>query len=250
MPLHIKQFPDANAISRAAAMMGADAIRSAIVRDGSATVVLATGASQVAVLATLIKAEDIDWTKVTAFHLDEYIGIPETHPASLRRYLYDHFVDRLPQPVSFVPIDGMADVDDEMRRVSDLIANRRIAVCFAGIGENGHLAFNDPPANFETADPYISVMLDQGYRERQWRSGVFPALRDVPERAISMSIQHIMKSDLIVVPAFGMHKARAVKDAVEGPISPLHPASILQNHAHAFLLADADAASQLTQFKT
>ncbi|WP_439499433.1 glucosamine-6-phosphate deaminase [Bosea sp. (in: a-proteobacteria)] len=240
-------LPDKQALGAEAAALGASAIREALARDGQATIVVATGASQFDTLTHLVAADGIDWSKVTAFHLDEYVGLSEAHPASFRRYLRERFVAPLGGKVAFIPVDGEGDPEQEARRLNELIAGRRIAVCFAGFGENCHLAFNDPPADFETEAPYIVVTLDEACRRQQFGEGWFPSLEDVPERAISMSIRQILKSELIVLSVPDERKARATRDALEGPVSPLHPASILQTHKNTALFLDPPAASLLTR---
>lgn len=234
-------------LGRQAAALGAEAIRAAIARDGAASIIVATGASQFEMLSHLVKAEGIDWSKVTAFHLDEYVGLPETHPASFRRYLNLRFLAPLNNAPAFVPVDGEGDVQANVTKLNSLIAGRRIAVCFAGIGENCHLAFNDPPADFDTEDPYIVVALDEACRRQQFGEGWFPSFEAVPQRAISMSIRQIMKSELIVLSVSDTRKAEATKAALEGPISNLSPASILQKHPRTVLFIDPAAASLLTR---
>jgi glucosamine-6-phosphate deaminase len=232
-------------IGRVAAELGGKAIREAIARGGSGTVVVATGASQFKTLARLTADRSIDWTCVTAFHLDEYVGLPESHPASFRRYLRERFFEPLGGAVSFHPVNGDSDPHAEARRLGELIRHRQIDVCFAGIGENCHLAFNDPPADFGTEEPYIVVTLDEACRRQQLGEGWFPSLAEVPERAISMSIRQIMRSRLLVLSVPDERKAAAVRDVLEGPVTREHPASIIQNHPAAVLLLDAGSASLL-----
>jgi glucosamine-6-phosphate deaminase len=231
---------------RAAAEEGAENLRAAIRAQGEANIILATGASQFAVLEALVAAPDIDWSRVTAFHLDEYVGLPVSHPASFRKYLRERFVRQLPSPLRvFHEIDGEGDCQAECDRLNRLIENRPIAVAFVGIGENGHLAFNDPPADFDTEKPYIVVRLDDACRRQQLGEGWFPTLADVPEQAISMSIRQILKSQAIVCTVPEARKANAVKSAAEGPVTPMVPASILQQHPAATLYLDRDSASLL-----
>lgn len=238
--------PDKVALGREAARIGGDALVSAIERNGEATIIVATGASQFEMLDALVARADIDWAKVTAFHLDEYVGLPVTHPASFRRYLQERFVSRVGTGLRFVPVEGDAvDPEQEAARLGELIGPREIDVCFAGIGENCHLAFNDPPADFETLAPYIVVALDEACRRQQMGEGWFPSLDAVPARAISMSVRQIMKSRLLVVSVPDARKADAVRDAVEGPVTPDHPASILQRHPACHLLLDPASASKL-----
>lgn len=243
--MQVKVHADGATLAAAAAEEGARAITAAIARKGSAVVVLATGASQFAVLETLV-TKPIAWDKVTAFHLDEYIGLPQSHPASFRGYLKERFVDKVPTLGEFVPVDGdAADIEAEVARLNGRLAPLEVDVCFAGIGENCHLAFNDPPADFETEDPFIVVQLDEACRRQQLGEGWFPDLEAVPRTAVSMSIRQIMKAKAIVLSAPDARKAQAVKDAVDGPVSNLHPASILQRHDAATVHLDGASAALL-----
>lgn len=243
--IDVRIVADKQVLGAQAAAAGAQAIREALARHGEATIIVATGASQFDVLEVLVAAEGIDWSKVTAFHLDEYVGLSEAHPASFRRYLRERFVAPLNGAPAFVPVDGEGDPQAETQRLNALIAGRRIDVCFAGIGENCHLAFNDPPADFETEEPYIVVNLDDACRRQQFGEGWFPSLEAVPEQAISMSIRQTLKSALIVLSVSDTRKAQAARDALEGPVSNLHPASILQTHPNTVLFIDPPAASLL-----
>lgn len=230
-------------LGRRAAADGAELIRQAVGRGGRANIILATGASQFEMLGELVAAEGIDWGRVTAFHLDEYIGMPDSHPASFRRYLKERFVDRLPQPpAAFHYIDGEADPESECRRVGEVIGEHPIDVAFIGIGENGHLAFNDPPADFRTERAYLVVELDEACRRQQFGEGWFRRLDDVPTRAISMSIRQIMRSAAIICSVPDRRKAEAVRGAVEGPVTPQLPASILQEHQQATIYLDRQSA--------
>ena len=246
--MDIRIEADKKTLGTHAAAEGADAIRAAIARDGACTIILATGASQFEMLDALVVEEGIDWSKVTVFHLDEYVGLPIAHGASFRRYLRERFVARVPALGDFVFIEGdAADLGSEVARLTKLIAGHSIVVGFAGIGENCHLAFNDPPADFDVEDPYIVVTLDEACRRQQLGEGWFPALEDVPERAISMSIRQILKSERIVLCVSDVRKAVAVRDAVEGAVSPGHPASVLQQHPRCSLYLDPPAASLLSR---
>lgn len=246
--LDVRHCSSSSEIGARAALTGAQAIRSAIARHGNACVIVATGASQFTMLAELVKAPDIDWSRVTVFHLDEYVGLPESHKASFRGYLRTRFLAELPAAPEFVPVIGdCADLAAEIGRLNALIDGRRIDVCFAGIGENCHLAFNDPPADFTTDAPYLVVALDEACRRQQLGEGWFDTLQSVPTQAISMSIRQIMRSELIVLSVPDARKAAAVKEAVEGEVSPLIPASILQRHPQAVLFLDPQSASLLSR---
>ena len=205
-------------LGKAAARKGAEHIRKAIAEKGEANIIVATGASQFEMLEELVR-EKIDWSVVTAFHLDEYIGIPETHPASFRKYLKERFVD-LVSPKEFIYVDGNNNPAEECNRLGELICKRPIDVAFVGIGENGHLAFNDPPADFETEEPYLVVNLNETCRRQQLGEGWFPSFEDVPQQAISMSIRQIMKSKVIICSVPDERKAQAVYDTLYSEMSP------------------------------
>ncbi len=231
-----------------AAKTGAEIIKKAIKERGKANVILATGASQFDMLNSLISLPDIDWSKVTAFHLDEYIGIPITHPASFRKYLKERFEDKVPALNMFHYIAGdTGNPEAECERVGDIIRENPIDAAFIGIGENCHLAFNDPPADFNTEKPYIVVNLDEGCRKQQMGEGWFKDLESVPEQAISMGIKQIMKSGTLIVTVPDKRKAEAVKNACEQEVSNIYPASIIQNHSDCTIYLDADSASLLSK---
>lgn len=230
----------------AAAELGAKLIRSAIRDKGHANIIVATGNSQLEMLPVLVKAPGIDWTKVTAFHLDEYVGLKITHLASFRKFLWERFVSQLPLPLAaFHYINGEGNPEKECQRVSELIRKHPIDICFAGIGENGHLAFNDPPADFKTTQPYLVVDLDEACRKQQVGEGWFKTIQQVPRQAISMSIRQIMKSKAVICTIPDKRKAQAVKDCLTGKITPLSPSSILQRHSKAYCFLDAASASLL-----
>jgi glucosamine-6-phosphate deaminase len=233
------------ALGKKAAEKGAEIIREAIRTSDRANIILATGASQFEMLAALVQ-EDVDWNRVTAFHLDEYIGLSVTHPASFRRYLKERFAD-LVSPGSFVYINGETNPEKECIRLGEMISCHPVDVAFVGIGENGHLAFNDPPADFETEKPYIVVTLDEDCQRQQIGEGWFPTQGDVPEKAISMSVRQIMKSKAIICSVPDLRKAKAVQKALEGPVTPNVPASILRQHNAVWLYLDRDSASLLSQ---
>ena len=229
-----------------AARCGAEAIRNAVASRGEAVIVVATGASQFEMLSALVDEPELPWRRVTAFHLDEYVGMPVTHPASFRRYLRERFAGRLPEPLrAFHEIDGEGDLDAECRRLAGLIGASRVDAAFIGIGENGHLAFNDPPADFDTEEPYLIVELDEACRRQQIGEGWFGALDEVPTRAVSMSVRQILAARTLICSVPDLRKAEAVRKTVEGPVTPMAPASILQTHPAAHLFLDRDSASLL-----
>jgi glucosamine-6-phosphate deaminase len=246
--MEIRVLPDKFLLGQAAAKHGASLIREAIADRGEANILVATGASQFEMLAELVQAPGVDWSKVICFHLDEYVGIDESHPASFRRYLRERFVDKLPAPPkAFQYVRGEGAARAECARLGGLIAQCPIDVAFIGIGENGHLAFNDPPADFETKEPYIVVTLDEACRRQQFGEGWFAKLEDVPKTAISMSISHILLSAAIICSVPDSRKAGAVKNTLEGPLTNLVPASVLRNHPNATLFLDPPAASMLSK---
>ena len=234
-------------MGRAAAQHAASALRKSLSERGEANLVVATGASQFEMLEHLVKEPDVDWKNVHIFHLDEYIGLDDSHPASFCRYLRERFEQKLPEPpAAFHYLNGMApDPKAECRRVGEIIAKRPIDVACIGIGENGHLAFNDPPADFEVEDPYIVVNLDEACRKQQFGEGWFDSIDDVPKQAMSMSVKQIMKSEMLVVTCPDERKAEAVKNAVKGEITNMCPASKLQEHPNCTLFLDKPAASLL-----
>lgn len=235
-----------DALGRAAAEHGAQRIRNAISAHGAARIIVATGASQFEMLAHLAAQPDIRWDRVTAFHLDEYIGLPITHGASFRKYLWERFVSKLTLPLAaFHFIDGEGDAQAECRRLGALISTAPIDVAFVGIGENAHLAFNDPPADFDTEEPYIVVNLDEACRRQQLGEGWFASLDAVPKHAISMSIRQIMSSRCIVASVPDARKAEAVRNSAQGDVTPQTPASILQQHPGCALYLDPASASLL-----
>jgi len=238
-------FDDKTALGKAAAAKAASYIKTAIAAKGKANIILATGASQFEMLGELVKAE-IDWSKVEAFHLDEYVGLPSSHPASFRKYLKERFADKVPSLFKFNYVNADArDLKGELAALGLHLAANPIDVACVGIGENGHLAFNDPPADFETEEPYIVVNLDEACRRQQLGEGWFPSFESVPTQAVSMSIKQIMKSAKIVCTVPDLRKAKAVHDTVSCEVSSKVPASILRTHLACSLMLDEAAASLL-----
>ena len=244
MKLHVHDTSDA--MVKAAAETAGRILREAIAKKGQAAFIAATGASQFGFLKYLVAAPDIAWERTTMFHLDEYIGFSADHPAGFRRYLRERLTSRVPiGTVHFIEGDA-PNLEKELNRLNRLLAATPIDVAFVGIGENGHLAFNDPPADLEVETPYIIVNLDEACRRQQFGEGWFKSLQDVPTRAISMSVKQIMKSGYIICTVPERRKAQAVKACLEGEISPMFPASILRRHPHCFLVLDREAASELS----
>ena len=189
--MDVQILKDKNELGRVAAKLGAVKIRAAIAAQGECRIILATGASQFEMLSALLEEKGIDWSKVTMFHLDEYVGLPYTHPASFRKYLMERFVQKLPvamKAVNLVEGDA-ADLPAFIAELGKKLQEKPIDVCFIGIGENGHIAFNDPPADFDTETPYLIVNLDEVCRKQQLGEGWFPSLDAVPKQAVSMSVR-------------------------------------------------------------
>jgi glucosamine-6-phosphate deaminase len=243
--MDIQIFDSRLELAQAAATNAAGLIRRAITTRGQAYLIAATGASQFEFLDALVLQPGIDWSTVTFFHLDEYVGLPKSHPASFRRYLQERIVDRI-HPGAFHFLNGdVADPAAECRRVGELISRQTIDAAFVGIGENGHLAFNDPPADFETEEPYLIVKLDDACRSQQVGEGWFQTMDEVPTHAISMSIQQILKARNVLCVVPERRKAKAVRDCLELEVSPIHPASILQQHPATTIYLDQDSAALL-----
>ena len=238
-------FEDKETLGKAAANQAAAAIRAAIAAKGCARIVAATGASQFEFLEALVEAPAIDWKNVELFHLDEYIGLPMTHPASFCRYLQERLIAKTGITKHHL-MNGAEAAADVIRQTSEAIGSASVDVAFVGIGENGHLAFNDPPADLETNDPYIIVELDEACRKQQVGEGWFSRLEEVPTKAISMSIRQMLKALEIVAVVPDARKAAAVKTCFEGPVSPMVPASILRTHPNATIYLDRDSVSQLS----
>lgn len=245
--MHIEILNDPIELGQSAGRQAANAIREAIDQKDEANIILATGTSQFETLNQLILEQNIDWSKVTMFHLDEYIGLPETHPASFRRYLKERFLAKMPPLKAVHLINGETNAEAECIWLGDVITQHPIDVALVGIGENGHLAFNDPPADFDTDEPYIIVDLDDACRKQQYGEGWFKTVDDVPRQAISMSVRQIIKSKQIVCSVPDARKSNAVKNSVEQPVSNLFPASILQTHENCVLYLDKASAAKLSQ---
>jgi len=241
--MKIEVFKTKNDMGKAAAEEAAKILIDAIKEKGEATFIVATGASQFEFLENLTSISSINWSKTTMFHLDEYVSLPETHLASFRKYLRERLINKV-HPGNVYLIKGDAESPkSECERLGKIIIQKEIDVAFVGIGENGHLAFNDPPADFDTKKPYLVVNLDDACRKQQLGEGWFKRFDEVPKRAISMSIYQIMKSKNIICTVPDSRKAQAVKDCFgDQNISPEYPASILKNHERVFLFLDEASA--------
>lgn len=243
--MNIKVFKDKATLAATAADQAASILRKAISEKGAARIIAATGASQFEFLDALTAMPGIDWSRVEMFHLDEYIGLPMSHPASFRSYLLKRLINKV-GIIRYHLLDGESDPALVAREVGAKLASAPIDVAFVGIGENGHLAFNDPPADFETEEPYLVVNLDEACRRQQMGEGWFATLADVPLSALSMSVRQILKAQEIICVVPDARKARAVAACFEGQVSPEVPASILRTHPRCTVYLDDDSAALLT----
>jgi glucosamine-6-phosphate deaminase len=243
--LQIKILADKDFLGHIAADHAAASLRHAIHHHGSARIIAATGASQFEFLDALTSAPDIEWKCVEVFHLDEYVGLPITHPASFRKYLFERFINKV-GIARYHFLDGDRDAVASIERISKELQRMPIDLAFVGIGENAHLAFNDPPADFELEDPYLIVDLDQTCRQQQVNEGWFAKVEDVPKQAISMSVRQILRSKEIIVVVPDERKAQAVKNSLEGDVSPMIPASVLRTHPNVTIYLDKDSAALLS----
>lgn len=243
--MNISVYEDTAQMAYAAASKAATSLRSAIEGNGRGIIVVATGNSQIEFVENLASEPNIDWERVGMFHLDEYTGIEPSHPASFRRYLDERLIRRVSMGEAHLIRGEARDPQKECDRLNKLIGSLEVDVASVGIGENGHLAFNDPPADFEAEDPYVVVDLDEACRAQQAGEGWFSSVDDVPKRAISMSIRQIMRSRVVVCTVPDARKARAVRDCLTGDVSPMRPASILQEHADAHIYLDSESAGDL-----
>ena len=241
----VRVFEDKRSLSEAAAEQASAALRRAILDRSCARIIVATGTSQLDFLDALTNTKNIDWQRVEMFHLDEYVGLPITHPASFRKYLLERLIHKV-AITRYHLLDGEGDPAEVVRCVGEALRSAPVDIAFAGIGENGHLAFNDPPADFQTEEPYLVVTLDEACRRQQVGEAWFADISEVPRQAISMSVRQILKSKEIIAVVPDSRKAQAVKLCFEGEISPMAPASILRTHPAATLYLDKESASLLS----
>lgn len=239
--MDIKVLENAEQVGKLAAERAAMILRETISREGSARLLLSTGASQFEFFKALV-TQSVEWSKVVMFHLDEYVGVADTHPASFLRYLRERFI-HVVQPGEVHLVGGGGDVQDTIRRLGKSISERPIDLAIIGIGENAHIAFNDPPADFETKEPYIVVELDEACKRQQIREGWFGGMDEVPTHAITMSVQQIMKSKVILSCVPHAVKANAISNVLESEVTPLVPASILRTHPDWTLYLDRESAA-------
>jgi len=242
--MQVKVFPDKKLAARAAAEQAESVINDAIVGKGKARIIAATGASQFEFLDELTKNPGVDWSKVEMFHLDEYLNLSESHPASFRKYLRERIIEKTGIK-HFHLLDGERKPTDMIAEVTAEIRKAPIDIAFVGIGENGHLAFNDPPADFETNEAYIVVELDEACRRQQLGEGWFKSLEEVPHRALSMTVKQVLKAKEIIAIVPDARKAAAVSTCLQGEISPMAPASILRTHPNTTIYLDQYSASLL-----
>lgn len=242
--MKVKVFPDKNLLAQAASEQAAELLRNAVAEKGYARIIAATGAAQFEFLELLTKRADIAWKKVEMFHLDEYLKLASSHPASFRRFLRERLID--PAGITrFHLLDGERDPKKVIAEVTAEIDKGPIDVAFVGIGENGHLAFNDPPADFETNEAYIVVDLDDACRRQQLGEGWFKSLDEVPRQALSMTIKQVLKAKNIIAIVPDSRKAQAVAKCFNGEISPMAPSSILRTHANTVIYLDKNSAALL-----
>jgi glucosamine-6-phosphate deaminase len=233
-------------LGKNAANLVARKLNEAIRERGEARLLVSTGSSQFETLAALAES-GVDWSVVSVFHLDEYIGLEMTHPASFRKYLYERFINSIPVR-AFYPVDGTGDVAGNISRLSAEILKKPVDVGLIGIGENAHIAFNDPPADFETSSPYIIVYLDDRCKMQQVNEGWFPSLDHVPATAISMSVRQIMQCRIIVSSVPHSVKAEAVAMTLSNGLTNIVPATMLKQHPDWHLFLDANSASKVVRF--
>jgi glucosamine-6-phosphate deaminase len=220
-------------------------LRHAIAERGEAAIIVATGNSQLTFMEALRAEPDIAWDRISIFHMDEYLGMPEDHPASFRRFIREKLAGPV-QARRFYGIPGDAeDVEAEMDRYTRLLAEGRPVACVLGIGENGHLAFNDPPADFAAERALMPVTLAESARRQQVGEGHFPALVDVPTQALTLTIPALLAPPHVLGVVPEARKAEAVRRALEGPVTPDCPASILRTRSNVRLYLDRDSASRL-----
>lgn len=230
----------AKELGEKAGSLAADKINEAIAKKGRARIILSTGASQFETLEALVSA-DVDWSKVEMFHLDEYVNIPEEHPASFRKYLKERFINKVNPKTAYL-VDGN-NPEESIAYLTEKICEAPIDVALIGIGENGHIAFNDPPADFDTKESYIVVTLDEKCRKQQVGEGWFNGIEDVPKQAISMTPYRIMQSEIIISAVPHKVKENAIKMTLEAQeTTPMIPATLLKEHKEMYLFLDENSA--------
>lgn len=243
--MEINVLKNPKELGKKAAEAAAQIINDSIKAKGTARIVLSTGASQFDTIHSLI-SQDIDWTKVEMFHLDEYINLSEDHPASFRKYLKERFVGKLPLKKAHF-VNGEGDVQQTIKELSEEINKEPIDLGLIGIGENAHIAFNDPPADFDTKEVFIVVDLDDKCKKQQVGEGWFASIDDVPKQAITMTVRQIMKCKVIISSVPYKVKANAIKQTLEQEISNDIPATMLKTHPDFKLFLEKESASLLNE---
>ena len=246
--MKVRIFDDKRSLGAAAAAAGAEKLRAAIARKGAAAIILATGASQFEMLSSLLAEPGINWNAVSIFHLDEYIGLPVDHPAGFRRYLWERFVSKLPvPPAAFYPVDGSAaDPERECERLGKILAEHPVDVAFIGIGENGHIAFNDPHvADFRDKKAIKLVDLDEKCRRQQVNDKTFDTLDEVPKYAVTLTVPTLVSAKYMFCVVPTANKADAVFHTMHDAVSEKVPATILRRHPHAVMFTDKESAEEL-----
>lgn len=241
--MQLTVLKDVEALGQEASRHCANVLKEAINKQGYARLVLSTGASQLVLLSHLIN-EDVDWSKVEMFHLDEYVGLSDQHPASFRKYLQERFVDKLSLKAVYM-VNGEGDIQSHIQQLSEQIQQKPIDLALIGIGENAHIAFNDPPANFDTKEAYIVVELDKACKKQQVREGWFESIDEVPKQAITMTVQQMLKSKCIISFVPYEVKAKAIKSTLDNEVTPQVPATILKQHANWSLYLDEASAAKV-----
>ncbi|MGE3310391.1 MAG: glucosamine-6-phosphate deaminase [Limisphaerales bacterium] len=244
--LPVQVFANQDDLSVSVAAEVKEALVSALDRQGSAAAILATGNSQIRFLERLVAAGGVDWSRITLFHMDEYLGLPATHKASFRRYLRER-VETLVRPKVFHYLEGDTDLPlDEIARYTALLRAQPIDLCCLGIGENGHIAFNDPPvARFDDPHWVKLVKLDDACKIQQVKEGHFPSLEAVPPYAMTLTVPALCSARKMMCVAPESRKANAVRDTLRGPIATSCPASFLRTQSQCTLLLDTDSAALL-----
>ena len=243
--LRVRVFPSVRELDVASATDAADVLQAAVAERGAANAMFATGNSQLGFLEELV-TRDVDWSKVVVFHMDEYVGVGPDHPAGFGRYIRERIADRV-HPRMAHYLQGTGDPEAECERYADLLGRHPLDLCCLGIGENGHLAFNDPPvADFDDRRDVKVVELDTGCRIQQVNEGHFPSIEAVPTHAITVTIPALLRARRVIANVPEARKAAPVRAALEGPVSTACPASVLRTCSHARLYLDRDSASGLS----
>ncbi|TDF93212.1 glucosamine-6-phosphate deaminase [Paenibacillus piri] len=244
--MNVKILRNAEELGQEAASLAANLLKGTIAQKGRARLVLSTGASQFETLQALVHT-DVDWSKVEMFHLDEYVNLSESHPASFRKYLKERFVDSVPLQMAHF-VNGEGNIDEHIAVLTREIRKEPIDLALIGIGENAHIAFNDPPADFETEAAYIVVQLDEACKRQQVGEGWFASLEEVPKQAITMTVHQIMQCKTIISCVPHKVKARAIRHFFASEVTREIPATILKSHPDYTLFLDRQSASEAELF--